>query len=222
MPAFQRVQTLYWVFIGLLFLLIVGTPYIITSGVSIFAEEFIELLLLVVLTLSGGFVLWSYSRYMTRQTNSYNELVRHVGAINLQVDQIEEIVHSATRVPSSQREIRKMFEVMCGIIMTVVQADWVLIRALDVTHVRTKTEQLLMRDSGDARRPTVANKTLSEQVAPDGCSLFFHNCDTDTRVFVVIPDVTITDTQRTIIQTATTNAGFMYTIFSAAHQRTDR
>ena len=194
-------------------MLIISTPYIIADGFSIFEEEAVELMALAALALCGTFLFYQYSLFVKRQHEAYDEMVRHVGALNLQINQVEKIVRSSTQLPSTENEMKRMFEIMGNTILSIVNVEWVFLRVINTSTMNTITEKGVMRGGMKLSIPEVSNRVLCEGNLPPNCIVFTYECGEEMTLFTILPLTELSDAQTTIIQTVTTNTGMMFQIF---------
>jgi membrane protein DedA with SNARE-associated domain len=213
----KRFVALYGIALSSLFFLLIFTPILIQDGISIFSEEQLEVTLLAILTTAGFLVYRSYVHRLRAVQERYEDIVRHVGALNLQTAQVESMFSELVRLPANKRDLKRTLDSFNMNVLAAVQAPWVLTRLIDVRNGRTVTEQLGTVEGTDpASVPEVSNKALLTNGRIRGCYTYrSDHKNSYIRAACVVPKSTLNKQQEVVMKVAVNSIALLYLIFTS-------
>jgi len=204
---------LHLILMGVLLALIASTPLLIREGFSVLDEELLEgivILLLLGITLS---VLTFYRREIKRREQSLAQFTRHIGTLNLQIEQIRTLYEDIQEWSAERRNLRGMVSLLADRVLGIANTAWVVLRIIDPESGRTLTECTRTKDRSDPLVPSLSNRRLLESAALDGYSVIARDYRY-LRSFCVLPDGQINQSQALIIQVILDNLSLLYVGFS--------
>jgi hypothetical protein len=186
----KYLKAVFVVVVGLLFLLIAATPFLVHGGISladgfIFEEEVLEAILIVALFAVAYLAsrvyrraVEGYRKKLLRLTDEKTLLVdrltdafRYIGTINVQLQEIHAVFSALKRVPENRRQFKNLLASFAGKIIGMVNAEWVLIRIIDRRNLRTLVEHRQNRNQHPAAGHPVGNKAVLEGKKIDGLTI---------------------------------------------------
>jgi hypothetical protein len=164
-------------------IIIVLTPLIIKSSISIVPEEVLEVIVIALLFEVGYFLLKLYRKEVKRNLEA-NEVLqlekinleerlmnafKYIGSVNVQIDEIKSAFSDIKKYPESRQDFKYIMQFLGNKVLSMADTDWVRFRIIDTTNMNT------LREYSDARGAAVlsvnklSNKTLLENNSIPGC-----------------------------------------------------
>ncbi len=213
----KRFTIAYGFVLSVLFILLILTPLLIRAGISIFTEEGLEVAMLTVLSLVGLAVYRAYVARLQVVEDKYQDMVRHVGALNLQTVQVDAMFNELTRIPENKRDFRQLLDSLHTNILAAVDAPWVMTRVIDAQTGRTLTEQSTVRakQSKDSI-PEISNKVLLGRGGIAHCSTYrSDHRNTFVRAICVVSARSLNHHQEVVVRMAVNNIALLYLIYTS-------
>lgn len=175
----RRLKFFYAGTIGILMLMVVGTPFgahqwkAMTNRWFI-EQEVVETLLIAVL-LSAAYAL---SRLYQKLLRAYHEEIqrltlsnstlqdrltdafKYIGKVNVQLQEIRSAISLLTRLPESHRDFKNLLRMFAQKARTIADTDWVAVRIIDRPSLRTVIEHLEFRRERPDLHPHIPNKSI--------------------------------------------------------------
>jgi len=114
MPELKNMDLLilfYIASLSVLFLVLIGTPFLVTGGISVLSEEHVELILLAMISAVGSFIYRAYRKEIGKKDTAYMELVKHVGILNRQVEQVGSLTKLLKKIPESKNDMKPFYKI---------------------------------------------------------------------------------------------------------------
>jgi hypothetical protein len=211
-------------------LFIILTPLVVTKAFSIFEEETLEVILITALFLVGYFIYRLYKRQVEKDKVELRELqrdrddlesrldeaFRHIGKINVQIDEIRDVFSNIDKYPESHEEIKHIFHYLAHKILGLVDSPWVILRVIDISSLATQKEHIESRGGSQAQIPNISNKDLLTNEVLDGWQVLkSEQSNLNVKAFCILPANHISDDQKILIQAITGQLEMLFLIFSS-------
>ncbi len=97
------------------------------------------------------------------------EAFGYIGAVNVEIGQIDSILRRVERYPTSKREFQELLNDFTLRAMVIAGTQWALVRIIDTRRFRTVKEALQKRPGTRPPRIVIGNRALVEGEGVDGC-----------------------------------------------------
>jgi hypothetical protein len=236
---FRLIQGSYIVILTLLFLLIAGTPYLITKDIllkyNIFlAEELIEGFLIAALLVVGYFVSALYREDLRAYRSRIKELsfkkddaesrlsdaFKYIGALNVQVDEIQSMFSALKKYPTAKRDFKNSFRFLSERVLSIVKVDWVVFRIIDIDSLRTVSEYSETRGKTVLLKRNISNKSIVTTAMVDGCNIISSDdANLFIKMFCIVPAEELTKTQENLIKGIVNTLEMLFIVYSSQYYR---
>ncbi len=211
------IRYIYFAALTVLLLLVLFTPTLIHDGFSVVTEEMLEGICLLIITIAGFIIYSSLERHLRETRSKYDDLARHVGALNLQTVQVEALFDEITKLPENKRDIKKILKSIALNVLSVITEEWVLVRIIDKASGRTLTEHIEVKDGSDTQAnviPTISNKAILTDERAKEYSVYTSRPE-NTRVIAccVFPTHSLNKHQEVVIKAAVNSLAIIYLVF---------
>lgn len=221
---FSKIKTLkniYLAILGVLFVLIIATPFIINHPISLFDEEFVEAALIFLLFLTAFFIYWLYKKELRKNRNELNEALNYIGSVNVQIDQIKSAFNGIKKYPETKNDFKNILKILANKTLGIINAEWLLLRIIELDNGQTLTEFSQGRGHADAPKFEIGNKDLVADKKIDNHVVIKSTPDNfNLRAYCVLPVNTIRPNQKILVETIINSLGMLYLIFTF-HQDKD-
>ena len=167
--------------VGLMFLLIVATPLMVSKGIAlfdrfVFEEGAVETVLILVLfalaylaSRAYRTAVAAYKKRLLRLAAERNVLAdrltdafRYIGTVNVQLQEIRSVFSGLKRLPENRRQFKDLLSMFGGKILGMMNVDWVTIRIVDRRILRTIIEHREVRKTQPVVDPHIGNRAVVE------------------------------------------------------------
>jgi hypothetical protein len=167
--------------VGLMFLLIVATPLMVSEGISlfdrfVFEEGAVETVLILVLfalaylaSRAYRTAVAAYKKRLLRLAAEKNVLTdrltdafRYIGTVNVQLQEIHSVFSGLKRLPENRRQFKDLLSMFGVKILGMMDVDWVTIRIVDRRILRTIIDHREVRNTQPALDPHIGNRAVVE------------------------------------------------------------
>jgi DNA gyrase/topoisomerase IV subunit A len=233
-PKFLRnlivLRRIYIFLLILIVPLIIFTPLFINHRYFVFEEETAEVILTFLLLIVGYSIYRLYQKEVEKNERELKELredkndlesrldeaFRHIGKVNVQIDEIRDVFSKIDKYPESREEIKHIFHYLAHKVLGLVDADWVLLKIVDLAGLTTKGEHYETRGGIQARAPKISNSDLLEKNSLDGWQVLkSEQRNLNIKAFCILPPEPISEDQKILIQAITGQLEMLFLIFSS-------
>ncbi|TSA46496.1 hypothetical protein D4R52_00485 [bacterium] len=223
----KSLKNIYFAVLVLAILLATVTPFVshngyfgdIKNGQKI--EQMIEIAILLFLFPSSFIIYTLYQKKINTDQQKLDEALRYIGAINIQMEQINSIVEDLKKYPESERDFKSLFQSLADKVLGIIRENWVMFRIIDSTSGRTLTEFSKSRANGASPKFEVSNRLLIENKKADGLDVIESTQDNfEVKAFCIIPQGARAAGQEAILKTIVNNLEMLYIIFTSAYSKT--
>jgi hypothetical protein len=194
-----RLEWIYLVYL-VCFALAVLSPSLYTRGYLGLSETALEELTIFVFGLAGLLVFTTYERLMEKRQHEQehvqdeylrvkSELIEsyaYIGSMNRKLELLKRVANEASVGLGEKKVARELFGALVAHALAAADAQVVLLRFVELSHLRTDREFFHITSNGRAIR--VANKDL-RAIAEQKVSHAFIRCEDDRDVLVVPSDM---------------------------------
>ena len=216
--------------------LTVLVPILIQGGISVrrvlIGKEILQgLSIALLLTMSYGGYLF-YRRQRRKQVkvikdlqhsnreleNQLDDSVKYIGKVNLQFREIKSILSTLKDFPKNKKEFKKILKTFCEKSLSVIEADWIMLRIIEIKKTKTLTESIETRSKAVLLKHEVSNKALIKGEEIEGFSIVGTDQNsTPIKAFCVVPKKSLSDNQRTIIRTILSQMEMLFLISTSKY-----
>ncbi|MDD5290448.1 MAG: hypothetical protein PHT40_04655 [Patescibacteria group bacterium] len=239
MKKITTLQTLFVVFITLLFALIIITPHLFGNPVLIsknivIEEEYAESIIIVLLLAVSYAAYYFYKKELIRKTKEIEKLeegkknlggqltdaFKYIGAVNVQIEQIRSVFSSVKKYPESKKDFKNILNFLAERVLGIVSADWVVLRIIDLTEQKTLSECVQARGETVLLKHEISNRALVNGEPIDSYSVVASNQKSlSVKVFCVLPIAKITADQEVLIKAIVNQLDMLFVIFTSAYYK---
>ncbi|MBN1778730.1 MAG: hypothetical protein JW816_00705 [Candidatus Buchananbacteria bacterium] len=139
---FNWLKNTYLIILGILFVLIVATPILISDGISFLTEEMTEMIIIFLLLIASILIYSFYQNELKKRVEQRDEAIKEIGKINVQIEKIKEAFETIEKYPENKSDLKYLMNALAEKILGIAPVDWVLLRIIDLNDQRTLTENL--------------------------------------------------------------------------------
>ena len=223
----------YMVMIVLLLSAAVFTPVFIRRHFLLFKkyviqEDAVEAVLIIILLLIAYLLSNIYkkelkkyqqeTRRLTRNnsalSNRLTDAYKYIGGVNVQIQEIRSILCGLRRFPSTETAFKRDLALFARKVLGIVNADWVMIRLICQTNLRTMKEHLESRNNGNFMNKGISNKAIVDNRSIDGYSIVASRHDNSVIMGVcVFPKKNLNEEEKILVEAITNQIELLYHIF---------
>jgi hypothetical protein len=177
----KRLEIVYLTTIGVLMLIVVGAPVLVHRWIAmadhlLSEQEVLETLLIAVLLSLAYALSRKYKKLIIEHREEIYRLAlnnnglqgrltdafKYIGKVNVQVQEIRSAFSLLNRLPQTRKDFKKLLRVFARKALTIANTDWVAVRIIDLSSMRTVIEHLETRNGRTALFPHIGNKSVVE------------------------------------------------------------
>ena len=233
----KPLERIYLLALVALFLLIVFTPYLIRSGISLFEEELVEVITIVFLFAVGCVVLLLYRKEVAKNLRELNrfeqdknslrqrldEAFKYIGSVNIQIREIKAAFSDISKFPETKKDFRYILQFLADRTLSIVNVEWVLFRIINTQNLDTLGEYCETRGKAVILKHKIGNKELisatklGELIIIASGQENFH-----IKTLCIMPKAIITQDQRVLIKAVTNQLQMLFVIFTSLYYKDTR
>ena len=223
----------YMVTIALLLSAVVCTPIFIRHHFLLFKkyviqEDVMEAVLIIILLLIAYLLSNVYKKELRKYRQEARRLSRdncdlsskltdafkYIGGVNVQIKEIRSIFCGPRRYPATENEFRKDLTLFARKVLGIVNADWVVIRIIRQTNLRTIKEHFEPRKKAIFFIKGISNKAIVANQAIDGYSFVASRQGNSMIVIAcVFPKKSLDEEEKILVEAITHQIEMLYLIF---------
>jgi hypothetical protein len=148
-----------------------------------------------------------------------DEAFRYIGALNVQVKEIEAVFTKIDRYPETRQEIKKILRYLAEKILSISSADWVIIKIIDDEAKKTLCEADSAREGKAVEKISISNNDLIKGRAPYKYSLVESSRGNfATTTYCILPKK-ISANEKILIKGIANQAEMLFLIFTSIYYR---
>lgn len=147
-------------------------------------------------------------------SNRLTDAFKYIGGVNVQIQQIRSIFCGLRKYPATEKEFRHAMALLARKVLGIVNADWVVIRIIAQTNLRTIKEHLEFRKGTDFIIKGISNKALVANRRVDGYSIVA-SCHDNSMIMVVcvFPKKSLEEEEKILVEAIANQIEMLYLIF---------
>jgi hypothetical protein len=233
----KRLEIFYVTTIGVLMLMVAGTPFwvrrvIVMTNHLLKEQELLETLLITVL-LSLAYALSHLYKTLLRAhreeiqrlaTNNttlqcrLTDAFKYIGQVNVQLHEVRSAFSLLNQLPQSRKEFKKLLRVFARKALTIANTDWAAIRIIDRPSLRTMIEHLESRGACNEPHPHIGNKALvNGEVVAGRTVIRCENENLDIAVVCIFPRDALSLEEKILLESIAGEIELLFFTFTAIH-----
>jgi len=214
-------EKIYYLLIVVVLFVIVDTAHLVQSNIKIsdtivIREEYIESSILIILLLVGYVLFKLYKREVIKNQDKLNEAFNYIGQLNVQIQEINKVFGKVKNFPENKKELKKMMNFFTAEALAIIDADWTLVRIIDVIGQNTLQEYVQTRGNSVLLKYEISNKMLMAGEAIDGYSVVTSEQNNlGLKAFFVFPIENINKEQRILIKALINQLEMVFIVFNS-------
>jgi len=225
--------------IALLLSAVVFTPVVIRHHVLllkkyVIQEDIVEAALIIILILIAYLLSNLYTKELKKYrrktrilsrdncdlSNKLTDAFKYIGGVNVQIHGIQSIFCGLRRYPATENEFKKDLALFARSMLGMVNADWVVIRIIDQTSLRTLKEHLEPRKNVNVFIKGISNKAIVANQAIDGYSIVANRRENSMILTACIfPQKSLDEDEKILVEAVTNQIEMLYHIFVSRQSR---
>jgi hypothetical protein len=215
-------------------IVIIFTPLIINSGLSIVPEEVLEFIIIALLFGVGYILVMLYRKEVNKnlekckildtEKNSMEERLthafKHIGAVNVQIDEVRSAFSEIKKYPENKKDFKYILQYLGNRVLCMTDSDWIFFRIIDSTNLSTLSEYYAARSNTTLLKYNFSNKKLLENNSIEDFTIISSTQENFTiKTFCVIQSSLITKDQEIFIKAIVNQLEMLFLIFSSHYYK---
>jgi len=226
---------IFYIFLSaLIFLTAILTPYIITTGISVFKEEMVEGALIFVLFIVGYGTTYLYKKELSRIEyklieekkskekfeQRLTDAFAYIGSVNAQLEVIQSIFSEMKNPPKNKNEMKQTIEFLASRVLGIVPSAWVLLRIIESEKEQTLREYLESREAVTLVKHKISNKGLLAGEENDYYD-FVSSAENslNTKTFCIFAKGSASKEQRVLLKAIANQLEMLFIIFDSRYYK---
>jgi hypothetical protein len=233
----KLLERIYLLSLLSLFLLIVFTPYLIRTGISLFEEELVEVTVILFLFALGYAVLLLYRKEVTKnlrelatskqEKNSLEEQLgeafKYIGSMNVQVREIKAVFSNMGKFPETKKDVKYILQFLADRILSMVNVEWVLLRIINTQDLDTLGEYCETRGKAVILKHKIGNRELVSSKQSVGLTIIASAQENFyIKTLCIMPKAEISQEQEIFIKALVNQLEMLFVIFTSSHYKNSR
>ena len=223
----QKIRKGFIFLVAIDFIFITITPFLKFRFLG-FSEELSEGVLIAFLFLLVALLFRAYIKemdnYKERQENleeRLRETFKYIGSINLQLEEMKKVFSSVNKYPESKKDVQALFAHTAERVLGIINADWVLLRIIDINTGSTLHEYFVSRGNKEVERVKPDNKELLDGNCSFGsCSIIKSNQDNfNIKAYCILPVAAENSNQDFLINSIVNQLEMFFIIFNSLYYK---
>ena len=141
---------------------------------------------------------------------------KYIGGVNVQVETIKSLFVELKEYPQNKQEMKQVMKFLANKILSIVAADWVLLKIIDMGSFVTLREYIQSRGSVALIKYEIPNKGLIEGETGSDYTYITSSQNTfKMKTFCVFSKIKINEEQRIMLQAAVNQLEMLFLIFNS-------
>jgi hypothetical protein len=139
---------------------------------------------------------------------------KYIGGVNVQIQEIRSIFCGRRSYPATETAFKKDLALFARKMLGIVNADWVMIRIICQTNLRTMKEHVESRKNGNFMNKGISNKAIVANHSIDGYSIVVSRHDNSVIMGVcVFPKKSLDEEEKILVEAITNHIEMLYLIY---------
>ncbi len=230
-------ERIYLLALLTLFVLILFTPYLIRSGISVFEEDIVEVAAIAFLFAVGYVVLLMYRKEVTRNIRELarfkkekssleqqlEESFKYIGSVNIQIREIKAVFSNIDKFPETKKDFRYILRYLAERTLSMVNVEWVLLRIINTPNLNTLREYCQTRRKPVILKHRIRNGELVSSKKPVGFTIIASGQENfHIKTLCIMPKTKLSQEQTIFIRALVNQLEMLFVIFTSLHYKDSR
>ncbi len=225
---FKKVNILekfYYLLLILVFLSVISIVHLINGDIVltehiIIQEEYVESFFLFLLLLIGYLLLKLYKNEIIKNQDKLNEAFKYIGQVNVQLQEINKVFEGIRKIPENKKEIKNILDFFTKKTLAIVNANWSLLRVIDMSTKKTLREYSYSRGSAVLLKHGISNENLINKIIIDGYTVVTSDqINLGLKVYFIFPVSKINKNQKILIKAIINQLEMLIVIFYSRYYK---
>ncbi|NCF74869.1 MAG: hypothetical protein GWO87_00050 [Xanthomonadaceae bacterium] len=205
----------------IIFFLTVSIIHLIKGDINIndkiiIQEEYAESFFIMILFIGSYLLFKLYKKEMKKIKINLDDAFKYIGKVNVQLQEIEKNFTGFKKFPENKKEFKNILKFFAGNALSIVNSDWVLIRIIDVSNLKTLREYAQARGNSILLKSEISNKMLVEnKIINKHTVVTSSQNNLGLKTYFIFPLKKISKEQKILIKTIINESEMMFIIFSS-------
>ena len=221
----QKIRKVFVALVALDVIFITITPFFSFRLFNLseqISETGLIIFLFLLIAIMVRFYIKEMNNYKEQQENleeRLRETFKYIGSINLQLEEMKKVFSSFNKYPESKKDVHALFAHTAERILGIINADWVLLRIVDLNTNNTLHEFFVSRGNKQVERIKLENRALLDGTySPEACSVIKSNQDNfNIKAYCVLPIETENKNQKFLINSIINQLEMFFIIFNSLY-----
>lgn len=228
MPSVFKWRKIFFSLLALNFVLSAFVPFLIKSDFLGLSEEAVEVLIIALLLILAYVVNFLYlrevgrlKRYQVNLEDRLQDTFKYIGSVNLQIEEMRQAFANFKKYPESKKDIRTVFIYFSEKILSIVNADWVILRIIDIKTGRTIRDGTFTRNNQKINHFKFDNQEiLSGQCRSEQCTIVKSDQENlNIKACCILPSKLNGRDQEFFVRSMVNQLEMMFIVFSSLSNR---
>jgi hypothetical protein len=154
-----------------------------------------------------------------RLTNAF----KYIGSVNIQIEEIKSTLSDIKKYPENKKDFKYIFQYLSEKVLSIIDADWVLIRIIEISTYKTLREHCATRGRAVLLKYQISNKEIMSDKLPKDFSLVNSTAKNFTiSTCCVIPKPKLTEEQTVMTKAVINQLEMLFLIFASSYYKNSR
>ncbi len=205
-------------------ILVLITPWLVKGELLGFRKEIWESIIIfffLILIYAASFLYFKEFRRLQKYQGNLEERLqetfKYIGSINLQIDEIKKAFSNFKKYPKSKKDINEVFEFFSKKILSMVDADWVILKIIKLENQKTIKQSKKIRAKKNIKMPTIDNKDILNNTCNlKKCTIIVSEQENlSIKACCILPIKLKNEEERFFIQSVINQLEMMFLVFSS-------
>ncbi|MGE5425533.1 MAG: hypothetical protein ACM3PZ_00380 [Bacillota bacterium] len=227
MKKIHSQRVIFFSLLSLIFFATALVPFMYRGGFIGLSEEPAEAITIAIL-MTAAFAVnslclkeyWRLHRYQVNLEDRLQDTFKYIGSVNLQMEEMRQAFSNIKKYPENKKDIRAVFSYFGEKILGMINADWVIIRVVDMMTQRTIREDRYARNKQTVDCGKIENsELLSGRCKDERYTIIKTEQDNISfKTFCVIPTKLANRDQEFFIRSIINQLEMLYLVFSSLNK----
>ncbi len=200
------------------------TPWIVSMDMLGLKEEIWETIIIfffLFLIYAASFIYFKEFRrlkiYQDNLEQRLQETFKYIGSINLQIDEVKRAFSNFKKYPKNKKDIEEVFSFFSEKILSIVSADWVVLKVINLENQRTLRQIKYIRGKKKVVLPIVNNEEIiNNKYKLKNCSIIVSDQENlSIKAVCILPIRLKNEEEKFFIQSVINQLEMMFLVFNS-------
>ncbi len=220
-------RKIFFILLALDFILTAITPLLVKRPFFGISEEVMEVSVLILLLTLAFLVNFLYlrefkrlKRYQVNLEDRLQDTFKYIGSVNLQMEEMRQAFANFKKYPENKKDIRTVFVYFSEKILGMVNADWVILRLIDIKTGHTIREDKFTRNNQRMASGKFDNREILEgKCKLDSCTIIKSDQENlNIKACCIIPTKLSNNDQEFFVRSMINQLEMLFIVFSSLNK----